>query len=109
MLKFYRASILAFAAIVSSSAFAIGPTGTVADYGSPAPGVAAARTITVTPSTRWVHVVNGETVNFVVGGKSFGWHVDTYTNVNEFPLRTIVPAADGVRVLVAPNPVYAGS
>lgn len=112
MLKLYRASILAFAAALSTSAFAIGPTGTQADYGSPVAGAAAERTITIAPSTRWVNVVNGETVTFVVDGKSFSWHVYTYNNVNEFKLDSIAPphvAVAGVRVLVAPNPVYHGT
>lgn len=108
MFKFNRIAVLALAAALSTSAFAMGPTDTAADYGVPVAGVAADRTIIVKPATRSVHVVNGETVTFVIDGKSYSWRVDTYPNVNEFGLEKIVPAGAGVRIFVSPNPLYSG-
>lgn len=112
MLNLNRIAVLALAAAISSSAIAIRPTGTVADYGIPVTGGLAERIINITPSTRWVHVVNGETVTFVANGKSFSWHVYTYPNVEQFDLQLIAPAdvaVAGVRVLVSPNPTYHGA
>jgi hypothetical protein len=109
MIKFKRFAVLALATALSTTAFAMGPTGTAADYGVPVTGVASDRTIIVKPSTRSVSVVNGETVNFVIDGKSYSWHVDTYPNVNEFDLEKIVPAGAGVRIFVSPNPLYLGA
>ena len=58
------------------------------------------------------NVVNGETVTFTAGGKSFSWHVDTWPGVSQFSLKAIAPqdiAADGVQGYVAPNPLYFGN
>lgn len=111
MFKFKRIAVLALVTALSTSAFAMGPTGTAADYGAPVAGAAGERTVTIKPATRWVNVINGETVTFIIDGKSFSWHVDTYPTLNEFDLAKIVPAgvvATSVRVFVSPNPHYFG-
>jgi len=41
--------------------------------GDPAPAAAANRTIVITPATKYVNVEGGQTVKFVVGGKTFTW------------------------------------
>jgi Heavy-metal resistance protein CzcE len=106
MLKI-RTAMLILAAVAANGAYAMGPSGSSADYGVEVADTTAARTIVVTPQTRWVNVTNGETVKFAVGDKTFNWHVDTYTNVNAFELAKISPngiAAAGVQVYVAPRP-----
>ena len=45
-------------------------------YGSPIPADQAHRAIALGPGTRWVNVVQGETVRFVLAGGSFGWRFD---------------------------------
>lgn len=103
--------MLAVATLFATGANAIGPSGAVADYGAPAADTAAARTIALQPGTKYVNVVNGETVKFTANGKSFSWHVQTYRNVTRFDLQKIAPqqlALADIRVYVAPNPLYAG-
>ncbi|MDB5989858.1 MAG: hypothetical protein JWQ10_1261 [Herbaspirillum sp.] len=45
-------------------------------WGSPAPAAAATKTIVVTPETKFVNLVGGDVVRFVVGDKSFTWSFD---------------------------------
>lgn len=85
------------------------PTGQGADYGQTAPEQAAERTVEVTAGTRYVNVVNGQTVKFKVGDGSFAWHVSTYPNVGAFDLASIAPAGmsvPNVQVYVAPGDGY---
>lgn len=46
-------------------------------FGTPAPEATAQRTITITPTTKYVNVERWEVVKFLVDGKSFTW--DFYT------------------------------
>lgn len=111
MLSFNRIAMLALTALIATGANAIGPSGSTADYGAPASDNAAERTIRLQSGTKYVNVVNGETVKFTVNGKSFSWHVETFRNVTQFDLRKIAPQnmpAANVRVFVAPNPLYIG-
>jgi hypothetical protein len=45
-------------------------------WGSPAPAAAATKTIVVTPETKFVNLIGGDIVRFVVGDKSFTWSFD---------------------------------
>jgi hypothetical protein len=109
-------ALLAFAAASSamlassiSSAHAAGPTGTAADYGTSVAASTDARQITIFPQTKWVNVTDGETVKFDVNGKTFAWNVDTFGRDTSFDLAKIAPTGiqvNGVRVYVAPNPLY---
>lgn len=103
-------SLTLAAALAASSAQALGLTGTVADYGAPADARApVAQRIVLTPATKSVNVNNGDTVEFVVDGKSFRWHFDTFSNETNFKLAKIVPAGiavDGITVYVGANPIY---
>ena len=45
-------------------------------WGSPAPAEAATTTIVITPQTRFVNLIGGNIVRFVVGDKSFTWSFD---------------------------------
>lgn len=105
-------SLALTATALSAQAHAFGPSGTAADYGTPAgAGSAVAQRIVVQPGAKAVNVTNGDTVEFVVDGKTFRWHFDTYISDTNFKLAKIAPAgvaADGITVYVAPNPLYRG-
>jgi hypothetical protein len=77
--------------------------------GQPAPASAATHTIAITPATRWVNVTSGDTVNFVVDGKSFAWNFMVAQTVATFDLNQVAPPGllgREVRVYVAPDPRY---
>jgi Heavy-metal resistance protein CzcE len=77
--------------------------------GDAAPESAAARTVMITPKTKSVNVVGGETIKFVAGDKSFTWNFDVPATVSSFDLNRIAPAGvldHKVRAYVAPNPTY---
>lgn len=82
-------------------------------YGTALPDTAQAEhVVEIRPGARWANVVNGQTVKFVVDGKSFNWHVWTMPNVNAFNLDQIAPAevkAAGIKVYVAPSAQYHNS
>lgn len=102
---------LALGIVLNSGARAATAPASPADFGTAATESVTGRIIRITPTTKFVHVDNGEAVTFEVKGKRFGWHVYTYPNVGEFRLRQIAPAGvdvDAVRVIVAPNPIYFG-
>jgi hypothetical protein len=77
--------------------------------GDPAPVSAATRTIVITPDTRYVNVVGGDIVKFVVGDKSFAWHFDGAQHVAPFDLSQTAPPGildHKVTAYVEPNPLY---
>ena len=79
-------------------------------YGSAA-SAAAQRQIDVSASTKWINVVNGETVRFNVDGQSFVWNFGTLRGETSFDLSAIAPKnlqVPMVRVYVASNPLYRG-
>jgi len=93
MLKINRVTkLLAFAAfssaVLASNAHAANPTGTAADYGTSVAANPYDRKITISAQTKWVNVHDGETVQFDVGGKTFGWHFNTLTSTLR-PIRPI--------------------
>ncbi len=80
-----------------------------AALGSAAQAAAATRTVAITTGIQGVNVDQGDVVTFEVGGKSFTWQFDTLRPSGSFNLADIAPAdvnVDGVRVYVAPNPLY---
>lgn len=105
-------SLTLAATMAVSNAHALGLTGTSADYGAPAAASApVAQRIVLTAATKSVNVNNGDTVEFVIDGKTFRWHFDTFNNETNFKLAKIAPAgiaADGITVYVGPNPTYRG-
>jgi hypothetical protein len=81
-------------------------------WGDPAPVSAAARTIVITPDTRYVNVTGGEIVAFVVGNKAFAWSFNGTRYVAPFDLRATVPPGvldHAVIAYVAPDPRYLGA
>lgn len=112
MFKPTTAIALILSTVFAANAHAIGRSGTSADYGQLLADNAGGRAIAVDDGTRHIDVTNGETVRITAGGKSFSWHVDTFPNVSEFDLSRVAPGgaiASGVRVYVAPNPLYFGN
>ncbi len=96
--------------ILPSSAYALGASGTNADYGAVVSTDFAGRQISVTAATKWVNVTNGETVRFTANGKNFTWHFDTFDQTS-FDLSAIAPKdvyVKGVRIYVASRPAYLG-
>ena len=80
-----------------------------AALGSAAQAAAATRTVAITTGIQSVTVDQGDVVTFEVGGKSFTWQFDTLRPSGSFNLADIAPAdvnVHGVRVYVAPNPLY---
>ncbi|HZV65217.1 MAG TPA: CzcE family metal-binding protein [Telluria sp.] len=108
--KLYVAlSLVGVAMVMTVNAQAIGLTGTLADYGSVATEQSATRRVVLTDATRYVNVDSGDTVTFVVDGKSFTWNFSTFPTINNFDLSVVAPQgfnARNVRVYVADNPLY---
>jgi hypothetical protein len=79
--------------------------------GDPAPVTAATRTIVITPDTRYVNVEGGETIRFVVGDQSFGWHFFVGYNISSFELNRVAPSGLLQRRIIAyvsRDPMYRG-
>lgn len=104
-------TLFVLALALGSGALAARPAAIPADYGQPAATASTGRIIDLTPNTKYVNLTNGETVQFTMNGKQFGWHVSTYPGLGAFDLKQIAPPgieAGKIRVYVAPNPLYLG-
>lgn len=92
---------------VAAPAFAMHPAASP-DLGTPVHEGYADRTVMLDAGAKWVNVTGGETIRFVVGGKSFLWRFDTHSTSPVFDLDKIAPAGvlDGrsIKVYVAPDP-----
>jgi hypothetical protein len=100
---------LVIAGAMSPAAVLATPSSPRPEYGAPSLTSAATRTITVTSSTKYVNVDQGDVVTFVVNGKSFTWQFDTLRPSDSFDLSAIAPSgvsAPLVTIYVAPNPIY---
>jgi hypothetical protein len=108
--KFNRTLVIA-AAFAAATVAAAGAQAAPATqiYGEAVQGGAPDRSVTVTPSTRYVNVDDGQTVRFNASGKTFEWHFDTLGGSPNFDLSAIAPKdvdVSGVRVYVDQNPLY---
>ena len=77
---------------------------TVEPYGNAIEAAATTRQIVLTPDTKWINVTRGESVNFMLDGKSFAWNFYTLHNDTSFDLATIAPKdinVQQIRVYVA--------
>lgn len=104
----FKQALILSLSLLAAGAQAAGPANTSADYGRSTDGPAAKR-IVLTPQTKAVNVNDGETVEFIIGDKSFSWHFQTFRNENNFELAKIAPpelGVNGVRVYISPDPVY---
>ena len=111
MLNLTRATFLIASAAIAFSANAARPAGDASDFGAPAANTAAARTITIKPTTKYVNVTDGETVTFVVDGKQFSWHFSSWPSAQQIALDKLAPkdtVASGVTVYVERSAQYYG-
>lgn len=96
---------------VTVPAFANHP-GVSPNLGTPVHGESTNRTITLDANTKWVNVTGGETIRFIVDGKSFFWRFDTYNTNPVVELDKIAPAGmlgdRSIKVYVSPDPLYIG-
>ena len=76
-------------------------------YGAPGAGSLPARTIAISPDTKFVNVTGGETIRFQVGARSFVW---TFNGTrSSFDLARVAPAGTldhKITTYVADNPLY---
>ncbi|MAF02030.1 CzcE family metal-binding protein [Herbaspirillum sp.] len=83
----------------------------VADpFGTPANSALPEREISMSNSTKYVNVAQGEVVKFVSHGKSFTWKFDTF-GMQPFSFSKIAPQGfDGANatVYLSTNPLYRG-
>jgi len=95
----------AAALIFSAASLAASATVTDADMlGKAAQTAAAARTLIITPKTRWITVERGEIVKIVANGQEFAWAFNGMSS--SFILNRIAPAGSlnrDVKVYVWPN------
>ncbi|WP_076592921.1 CzcE family metal-binding protein [Herminiimonas arsenitoxidans] len=106
-----RLLTLAFTACLMLSAPAFSETTRLDLLGYPATADAAIRTIVITPDTKWVNVEGGETINFIVGDKSFAWCFYVGFTVTSFDLQLVAPPGLLQRRIVAyvsPDPRFIG-
>jgi hypothetical protein len=74
-------------------------------------GAEGARNVAVGADTRYVNVVNGETVSFKVDGKTFTYAFNAWNSIGAVDLSAIAPKdvkVPQVRVYIAPNPLGQG-
>jgi hypothetical protein len=109
-------SVVATAIVTFSSTAVIAYAATqpVSFRGNAAPaGIAVDQVIVVTDATRYVNVVGGSTVRFVVGEQSFIWSFQNGSaHVLPFDLATIAPQGllnHPVTAYVSDNPLYQGT
>ncbi len=85
-------------------------------YGTPATATSGDRTIYVGPNSHKVNVAYGETVRFVAESgnapeRSFAWRFDVIPEGTSVDLSKVAPVdfpSHNVRVIVSPDPLYAG-
>jgi hypothetical protein len=107
--KFYARAILV--TCLSGMVFSVFASPRRLDLlGDPAPVMQGNRTIQVDPGVKHISVETGETINFVVGDKTFAWSFNAPLGA-DFDLRQIAPVGSlqhSVYVHAAPDPLYVG-
>lgn len=108
--KFKRTLVIA-ASFAAATLAAAGAQAAPASqrYGEAVQGGAPDRSVTLTASTKYVNVTDGQTIRFNADGKTFEWHFDTLSGSPNFDLSAIAPKdvdVSGVRVYVDENPLY---
>jgi len=108
--KFICISLLILAAMLSTACMSpMTPEHRLSLYGDRVPVTAAERTIVIRPDTKYVNVVGGEIVKFVVGEKSFAWDFNGISEGHVFDLNLAAPPGlldHRVISYVDPNPKY---
>lgn len=111
MWKLNKVYALIISAVLANAAMAFDRTGTNAAYGTVTPDSSVGRMITVSPTSKYINVTNGETVSISANGKTFSWQVRTFPHETAFDLSKVAPqgvAVPDVKVYVAPDPRYLG-
>jgi hypothetical protein len=107
MFKFATALPLALTLAFSvAHAHAQGPTRTAADFGAAVANGPVDRHIVLTSQTSSVNVNDGETVEFVIGERSYRWHFDTFIHDTNVELVRLIPQAPAIKVYIGRNPTY---
>lgn len=115
-MKTLRTHLLSLAVVgalgASGAAFGNHPAASP-DLGTPVHEGKADRTIVLDAGMKWVNITGGETIKFVVDGKSFLWRFDVYNTSPVFDLNQIAPAGmlgdRAIKVYVEPDPLYRSS
>jgi hypothetical protein len=97
--------------VAAVSSFAA-PTTPANLLGDSAPATAAVdRVIHITPDTKYINVVGGQTVKFDVNGQTFAWNFDGSASASSFDLNRVAPAGvldHTVKAYVSINPAFEG-
>jgi hypothetical protein len=99
------------AGAVFASAHAAPYTNSSADYGTIVSASVADREVAISASTRYVNVVDGQTIRFDVDGQVFTFAFHTWPGDQSVDLALIAPkdmAVPHVRVYIASNRTYLG-
>jgi 3-oxoacyl-[acyl-carrier-protein] synthase III len=103
-------TLLAGIALNTASASAHGTEASVAlALGNAAQAGYATHTVAIDAGTKSVNVNQNDVVTFNLAGKSFTWQFGTFRAGTSFNLADIAPESfdsHGVRVYVAPDPLY---
>lgn len=103
--------ITAATALIAGCAATIGTEPPLWLLGEASPNAPVVKTIVIKPDTRWVNVIGGETVKFVVGDKSFAWTFNGASSIRDFDLNRVAPAGTldhRVTAYIGPDPRYIG-
>jgi len=98
----------ALAALLSGAAYSQDRFGKDTLLGEPIPADGPVdKVVNIGANTRWVNVVQNDSVKFIVGGTTFAWHFPI--DKNAINLKQIAPPGTVDRdlyVYIAPNPAY---
>jgi hypothetical protein len=86
---------------------AVAATDSTEFLGASAPSSSARQEIRIKPDTKYVNVVGGDIVKFVVGEKTFTWNFNGGRNFGSFDLNQVAPAGlldRPLTVYIAPDP-----
>jgi hypothetical protein len=112
MNSFTRTMLLPLiAGAIFTSAHAAPMTNSSADYGQIVAASTVDKEVKIGAATRYVNVVNGQTVQFEVGDQSFSFSFDAWPGDRSVDLALIAPkgmVVPHVRVYVTPDRRYLG-
>jgi hypothetical protein len=103
--------LLAAASLAAGAAQAMPKPFSPLDAGMLVTNTIGDRSLAIGADTRYVNVVNGETVTFTVGGASFTYAFNAWETITSIDLSAIAPKdvkVPQVRVYIAPNPIGQG-
>lgn len=104
-----RNRLLAYALVAIPLCGCVTRTSYIDLYGAAAAPADYQRTITITPTTRHINVVGGDTIRFISNGTQFAWTFNVARTVDSFSLNQVAPAGvldHNVTAYVSPDPKY---